>query len=325
VAVVLLLEQEIREQADVLAPRAAAGRAAELLVGADYLVIAARGSSDNAARYAQYLFGMTMRLPVALATPLLYAGEAPPLLRRGAVMAISQSGSSPDIVRVLAAARAQRRPAIAVTNDVGSPLAEVADLVVPLLVDAERSVAATKTYLASLHAIAQIAGVEPSTELPSLVRQVASEQLEQRSRFDALAGASFITAVGRGLGYATACESALKLRELSGIPAEGLSPPDLMHGPVAALGPSGWLWALDPDAALLDTAAARGTPAVVVSSDEDALARAHVPVRLPTGLPAWARPLVAVIPAQAAALRLAELRAVDVDAPHGLAKVTLTS
>ncbi len=198
-------------------------------------------------------------------------------------------------------------------------------MVVPLLAGAERSVAATKTYTASLHAVAQIAGTVPFAALGDLLRRFASEQLEERSRFDGLGAASFITAVGRGLDYATACESALKLRELSGIPAEGLSPPDLMHGPVAALGPSGWLWAVDPDTALLDTAAARGTPAVVLSSDDELLARAKVPVRVPRGLPAWAVPLVAVIPAQVAALRLAELRGVDVDSPHGLAKVTLTS
>ena len=123
----------------------------------DYLVVAARGTSDNAARYAQYLLGLCARLPVALAAPWLYSGDAPPLLSRGAVMAISQSGCSPDVIGVLAAGRAQSRPTVAITNDPDSPLAAEADVVVPLLAGVERSVAATKTYLASLHAIAQIA------------------------------------------------------------------------------------------------------------------------------------------------------------------------
>src|SRR4051794_33108102 len=240
-------------------------------------------------------------------------------------MAISQSGRSPDVLGVVAAARSQGRPTIALTNDPASRLAAAADVVVPLLAGEERSVAATKTYMASLHAVAQIAQVEPFPELASLVASVAAEQLAARSCFDPLADATFITACGRGLDYATACETALKLRELSGIPAEALSPPDLMHGPIAALGPAGWLWAIEPDAELLDAAAARGVPAVVVSSDDALLARAQVAVPIPGDLPDWAAPFVAVLPGQAAALRMAELRGVDVDSPHGLAKVTLTS
>src|SRR5262249_30551883 len=157
------LERELREQADVLAARTEPGweqarAAARALRGSDvrYIVIAARGTSDNAARYAQYLCGVQWRMPVALAAPWLYSGDSPPVLDGGAVLAISQSGRSPDVAAVVAAARDQRRPTVVITNDVGSPLAEQADVVVELLAGDERSVAATKTYLASLHAIAQI-------------------------------------------------------------------------------------------------------------------------------------------------------------------------
>ena len=120
----------------------AAAAAADVLASedVDYLIIAARGTSDNAARYAQYLLGTVARLPVGLAAPWLYTSSAPPLLRRGAVLAISQSGRSPDIRSVLAAARAQGRPAVALTNDIASPLAEDADVVVPLGAGDERSV-----------------------------------------------------------------------------------------------------------------------------------------------------------------------------------------
>src|SRR3954470_18214607 len=150
----------------MLAARASAGdaataRASALLRGADYVLIAARGSSDNAARYAQYLLGIEWRMPVGLATPWVVGRPDPPLLRGGAVLAISQSGRSPDVVGVVAAARSQRRPTVALTNDVGSPLACAAEVVVPMLAGAERSVAATKTYTASLHALASIAGVAP--------------------------------------------------------------------------------------------------------------------------------------------------------------------
>jgi glucosamine--fructose-6-phosphate aminotransferase (isomerizing) len=339
------LELEIREQADVLAARTESGwrdaaRAAEVLRRdeVDYLIIAARGSSDNAARYAQYLLGLDARLPVALAAPWLYAGDSPPLLGHAAVMAISQSGRSPDIVTVLEAARAQGRPTIAITNEVGSPLG-AADVVVPLLAGEERSVAATKTYLASLHAIAQIVAClrpDPSSahwfeRLPGLVSEIAEAELGTRSRFDPLDGVALVTAVGRGLHLSTAYETALKLRELSGIPAEPYSLPDLIHGPIAALHPGGVVWVVStsgrgqPDRAALEALAEDTGLSVAVSDDPDLVAAADVGIRIEPGLPDWLAPLLAVIPGQAAALRLGERRGVDLDHPHGLHKVTLTS
>jgi glutamine---fructose-6-phosphate transaminase (isomerizing) len=339
------LELEAREQGQILAARTAPGwrhaaEAADLLRrdDVDYLVIAARGTSDNAARYAQYLFGLEARLSVGLAAPWLYSADAPPLLSRAAVMAISQSGRSPDIVSVLTAARAQNRPTVAITNDVDSPLAAAANVVVPLLAGQERSVAATKTYLASLHAIAQVAAcLRPDPDhatwferVPGLVSTATETQLANRARFAPLGDASLITVVGRGLQLPTAHETALKLRELSGIPAEAFSLPDLMHGPIAALHASGALW-------LLSTSG-RGQPtldvfqqlrtglgtSVAVSDRDELIAAADIGIRVDGGLPEWLAPMVAVIPAQAAALALAEKRGVSVDHPHGLHKVTLT-
>ena len=339
------LELEIRQQGDVLASRAQPGwecaaNAASLLGAADvdYLVVAARGTSDNAARYAQYLLGLEARLPVALAAPWLYEGESPPLLSRGAVLAISQSGSSPDITAVVSAARDQGRPAVAITNDQQSPLAAVADVVVPLLAGTEQSVAATKTYLASLHAVAQLACCMRDGDgrdrwfdaLPALVAEIVEHQLSERARFDRLSGLALLTVVGRGLQYPTAHETALKVRELSGIPAEAFSPPDLIHGPIAALGPAGALWLIStqgrrqPDRATFDALRHGTSISVVVSDRSELVAAADIGVHMPAGLPQWLAPIVAVIPGQAAALRIGELRGVDVDRPHGLQKVTLT-
>jgi len=340
------LESELLEQGEVLASRAEGGRtaarsAADLLrsAGTDYLLLGGRGSSDNAARYAQYLFGFHAAMTAGLAAPWLFAGDFPsPSLRGGAVVAVSQSGGSPDVVALLAAARKQGRPAIAVTNEPGSPLAAMADVVVPLCMGPERSVAATKSYLASLHAIAQLAvALRPDPEmedwlrwLPERVALIVEEQLDSRAQFDALAGSAWLTVVGRGLNYATAHETALKLRELSGTPTEAFSPPDLLHGPVAALGPSTGLWIVSagggrqPDRELTGALRGRAGVVVAVSDDEELLATADVAVRLPSGLPAWAAPFLAVVPGQVAALRLAELRGVEVDSPHGLSKVTLT-
>jgi glucosamine--fructose-6-phosphate aminotransferase (isomerizing) len=334
------LERELREQGDALRSRSEPGRhyareAAELLRRPDvsHLIVAARGSSDNAGLYLQYLLGRRHGLAVGLAAMSLYSSpERAPDLRGAAVLGISQSGRSPDVVSVLAAARAQERPTIAITNDPDSPLAAEADAVVPLLVGEERSVAATKTYTATLHAIAQIAGVvrpecfSPFDELPDVLSRAVDDALAGRRRFDRLADAGFVTVLGRGLHYSTARESALKLRELSGIPAEGLSPPDLLHGPVAALAPSVGLWIVgdEPGPQLFGELRERAGVSVAVSADPDLLHQADIPVPLPAGLPSWAAPIVAIAPAQAAALRLAEVRGGDVDHPHGLSMVTLT-
>jgi glucosamine--fructose-6-phosphate aminotransferase (isomerizing) len=339
------LELEAREQGDVLAARAERGwehaAAAAHVLGrddVDYLVIAARGTSDNAARYAQYLLGLRARLVVGLAAPWLYSGDRPPRLTRAAVLAISQSGRSPDIVGVLAAARRQGRPTMAITNDPGSPLAAVADVLVPLLAGEEQSVAATKTYLASLHAIAQIgACLDPDPDdadwfgrVPGLVSAMAAAQLAGRSQFDRLGRSALTTVVARGLQLPTAHETALKLRELSAIPAEAFSLPDLLHGPIAALRASGAVWLVStagrehPDRAVFDALRADTGTSVAVSDHEDLLAAADIGVRIEPDLPEWLAPMLAVIPAQAAALRLGEITGVSVDHPHGLHKLTLT-
>jgi glutamine---fructose-6-phosphate transaminase (isomerizing) len=320
------LEREILAQGAALRERAAAGagaaeEAAARLGEVDYLLVAARGSSDNAARFAQYLLGAEAHLTVALAAPWLYADQRrTPRIGRGAVLGISQSGRSPDVVAVLEAAHAQGRPALAITNDDRSPLAEQADVTIPLGVGAERSVAATKTFTASLHAVAQLAAAlaprgrvaRGLPDLPALLTNAAAEQLATRSRFDVLEQVRRIVVVGRGFAYAIAHETALKLRELSGIPAEAFSPPDLMHGPIAALDESTALWLIQPDPETAPELQSRAGPTIVVG-EEDA-----------DRLDDWTRAFLAVLPAQAAGLWLAERLGVEVDHPHGLQKVTLT-
>jgi glutamine---fructose-6-phosphate transaminase (isomerizing) len=342
------LETELRDQGPALARREASGRwdaeRAAALLGrddVDYLLIAARGSSDNAARYGQYMLGLETGLTVALAAPWLYGhGHQPPALARAAVLAISQSGRSPDVVGVLAAARAQRRPTIALTNAPEAPLAEHADVVVDLAVGPERSVAATKTYTASLHALAQIASAlapdriadESLRALPARLETAVAEQLTGRDRFDVLARARPLTVVGRGLDYATAHETALKVRELGGVPAEGFSLPDLLHGPVAALDRDAMVWmtssGADAEAEVIDAFGelrSRAGVTVAVSGDPRLLELADLAVEVPRDLEEWAGPVIAVVAGQVAGLRLAEIGEGDIDRPFGLAKVTLTN
>src|SRR3954464_3326454 len=183
------LETELREQPEALArplerQAASARTAAQLFQRSDlrYLLIASRGSSSNVARYAQYLLGRAHRVPVMFATPSLYTiYEQPPRLTGAVVVGISQSGASPDVASVLAEARRQGRPTIALTNVVDSPLARVADVVLLLEAGEERAVAATKTYLNSLGAIAMLfAAVDGPVAEAELARMpdVLEEQIE---------------------------------------------------------------------------------------------------------------------------------------------------
>jgi glucosamine--fructose-6-phosphate aminotransferase (isomerizing) len=263
----------------------------------------------------------------------------PPRLSGALVLGISQSGRSPDVTEVLEEARRQGRPTVAITNDVASPLAAAADEVLALEAAEEVAVAATKTYVNSLGAVALLFAVATGdaaalAELERVPSQLAL-QLERSwddvRRLDLLGDLQGGTVVARGINYATAFEIALKIRELSGLLFEAYSSADLMHGPVAAIG-AGWpVIAIAPRgpafrtmATALDALRTRGARLVVVSDVDDALRRAEVSLPLWTRVPEWLSPLVAVVPGQLAALRLAQLRGIDLDAPLGLSKVTLT-
>jgi glucosamine--fructose-6-phosphate aminotransferase (isomerizing) len=341
------LEHELREQPEALArliekQRAYAEGTRELFARSDvqYILIASRGSSSNAARYAQYLLGRAHRVPVAFATPSLFTlYEQPPRLDGALVIGISQSGKSPDVVEVVAEARRQGRPTIALTNAPSSPLGMAADGVLKLEAGNEQAVAATKTYVNSLGAVALLFATTTgdSQALGELQRvpEQLSRQLdrswEDTAEVDRLGAVDGGTVVARGINYCTSFEIALKIRELSGLLFESWSAADLMHGPVAAIGPGWPVIAVAPKgpalgamAEAVDKVSQRGARAVVISDDDDVRARGEIGLALLPGVPEWLSPLVAVVPGQLAAMRLAQLRGIDLDAPLGLSKVTLT-
>ncbi|GBD18457.1 Glutamine--fructose-6-phosphate aminotransferase [isomerizing] [bacterium HR27] len=305
-----------------------------------YVVIAARGSSDNAARYAQYLFGAYNRLPVALATPSLFTlYRRPPSLAGSLVLAISQSGRSPDIVAVIAEGRRQGALTLAVTNDPASPLAQAAELVLPLLAGEERAVAATKTYTAQLFVLAllsvALAGdrtrLSQLAEVPAALRRTLERNRDLAPQLGPFRDARLLAVIGRGFNYATAFEVALKLQETCLVLAQPYSSADFRHGPIALvepgfpvvlIAPSG---AAFPDlAALTEDLAARKAALAIVSDAPTLLARADLPLPLPPAVPEWLSPLVAVVPGQLLALALAWVRGLDPDRPRGLTKVTRT-
>ncbi len=315
--------------------------------GITHVVIAARGTSDNAAVYAQYLWGRHLRLPVALTTPSLFAGDAPPRLDGALVVGVSQSGASPDLVAVLAEARRQARPTLAVTNVGDSPLAQHADVVVDLAAGEERAVAATKTYTSSLVALAVLTdalaeglggewvGGEAVAVAGHLdgVAEAAAAVLEADPLtpplLRLLEGRDRIAVVGRGLDLATAREWALKLQELSGVLAHHWSTADFRHGPfaLAADGLPGAV--VSTDAGHADEA--RALVADLVEAGADPLLVTDRPPREPrcevVALPPadpLCGPITAIVAAQLATVALTRRRGRDADQPALLSKVTLT-
>ncbi len=305
-----------------------------------YIVIAARGTSDNAATYAKYVFASFNRLPVALATPSLYTlYRTPPRLEGALVIGISQSGESPDIVAVVEEARRQNAPTLAITNFADSPLARAADHVVLQHAGEEKTIAATKTYTTQLCALALLSTALADdrarrAELDAVPDAVARTlALSDAAEFAASRWAIVTTmlVIGRGYNYATAFEIALKLKELAYVTAEPFSSADFLHGPIAVIQGGYPVLMVAPRGRvfddLLDVARqlkARGADLVMISDAADALAPSRAPLALPVALPEWLSPLVAVVPGQLLAYHLTAAKGYDPDHPRGLTKVTRT-
>ena len=341
------LYREIHEQPEVTArllqrQRENAGALAAAMQRRDIagIVIAARGTSDNAARYAQYLLAAANGLVVGLATPSLFTiYKTPPRFGNLLVLGISQSGKSPDIVAVVAEGKRQGALTAAITDFPDSDLGQSADYVIDLSAGEERSIAATKTYTAELAAIALLSvaldGDGERSEMLGRIPEQVARTLEVENQIAQAAERyrymQSCVVIGRGYNYATAFELSLKLKELTYTVVEPYSSADFMHGPLAMVGsgfpviviaPSGQM--LPDMLAFMDTVQQRHAELLVISDDETALSMGRVPLRLPRGVPEWLSPLTGIVPGQLFAMYLAHARGYDVDRPRGLHKVTET-
>lgn len=307
----------------------------------DYIFLVARGTSDNAGRYAQYLMGATNGLPIALATPSLFTlYEAPPRLKRALVVGVSQSGKSPDIVRVLEEARSQGCPTLAITNAPGSDLNRAADFQINVQAGWEAAVAATKSYTAQLMAIAMLsaamkedmAAYEVLKRVPGWVDQMLAldptiGRMAERYRY-----MEQCVVIGRGYNYSTAFEWSLKMKELAYVVAEPYSSADFQHGPIAVVDQGFPVMAVMPEGRvlpdLLDLAerlhSEKKAELMVISNNDQVLALAQSPIRLPADIPEWVSPLVSIVPGQLFAYHLTRAKGYDTEAPRGLRKVTET-
>jgi len=299
-----------------------------------WIATGARGSSDNAATFAKYLFETRLGVATMSAAPSvqsIYAAEQD--LAGTLFLAISQSGKSPDLLRQADAAKRAGARVVAMVNVEESPLAAAADFVIPLRAGPELSVAATKSFLCSLSAILHLAAEwKGDNALRAALTRVPATLDEDRaadwsSLVDGLAEANSLFVVGRGLGLAAAQEAALKLKETCGIHAEAFSAAEVQHGPMALVGPGFpvvfFVQDDDTQASTLEVAAkfgARGAHVWTIGAEAEGSDALPLPAKLD---PACA-PLVAVHRFYAAVNALAVRRGRDPDAPPHLRKVTET-
>lgn len=344
----MTLIEEITQQPAVLSQLLSSGRRSIQQIAQtiqqrqiDYIYLAARGTSEHAGIYGQYLFGSVQRIPVALGAPSLFSVyHTPPRLERALVIGVSQSGQSPDILAVVEEGQRQGALTLAITNNPESPLANAANLVIDIMAGPERAVAATKSYTAQLMAFAMLSAhlandPQMLAALEAVPEQVA-QALALEPQLEALAN-RFVAAqqavtLGRGFHFATAMEWALKLKEMTYVMADRYSTAEFRHGPIAVVEPGfpvfvaisrdpGLPGAVELTKQLTEQYQAH---TVVVSEDEAALQAGQSAVRVPDGLPAWLMPLVSIIPAQLFCLHLAQRRGINPAAPRGLSKITLT-
>jgi glucosamine--fructose-6-phosphate aminotransferase (isomerizing) len=298
-------------------------------------VLVARGSSDHAAIFGRYLLEPATGRPVALAAPSLQTLYAAPVDYRGfLVVAVSQSGRTPEIATLVERLSAAGARTLAVTNEADSPLAAAADSFIELWAGTEHAVPATKTFTAQALALAILAealGPVPWTEqdwtrLPDALETVLADSEPAKRVAAAIGDAPGLITVARGYTYPMALEAALKLKETAELLAEGYSAADLRHGPTAVVSAGFPVLAMStsgPAAAdLADLTAGLRARGAAVHEIAD---RADAELPIPAGLAEPLAAIVAVVRAQQVALALARHRGLDPDAPHGLSKVTLTT
>jgi len=344
----MTLHSEITEQPDrikslLFSQRKTVERIAAEIQKRDiqYVFLSARGTSDNAGRYANYLLGAQNGLPLALATPSLFTYyKQPPKLKNALVIGISQSGQSPDIVSVLEEGRKQGCLTLAITNEPSSPLAQTSDFVFDIQAGAEKAVAATKTYTAELMAVAMLSTALHGTKkawvelakVPAWMTQVLKldgfiSQAAQRYRY-----IDQTVVLGRGFNYATAFEWALKMKELTYIIAEPYSSADFAHGPIAMMVSGYPVFAVAPKGKVFDSMLEMlkrlrdlSAELVVISNDKRALSLAQVPLNIPADVPEWLSPLVSILPAQLFAYHLTLAKGFNTEQPRSIRKVTETT
>jgi glucosamine--fructose-6-phosphate aminotransferase (isomerizing) len=310
------MEAEIREQTSVLIANSDAyldaSKAAFQRESFEMVLLAARGSSDHAALFARYLIEIHLGIPVVLAAPSVFTRyHAHVKYPKCLAIGISQSGAAPDVAEVLETLRDQGLTTLAITNTESSRLTKTANFTMALNVGLESSVAATKTYNASLLALYQLVRAlganlpDPKEWLPNQDWENICDKAAMAEAPRLSKSASVFT-LARGYSYASALESALKLMECALIPAKGFSWADFQHGPTAL--------------------AVSGSSAIVYGTVGEGLAErgCHVIHAPNPGCPPELAPIKEMVFGQYLALHASRFAGLDADTPPNLRKVTQT-
>ncbi|MFA5858549.1 MAG: SIS domain-containing protein [Elusimicrobiota bacterium] len=301
--------------------------------------LCARGTSDNAANLGRYLLEYVTGIPITLTMPSIYTlYKHPPRIGKNAiVIGISQSGETIEVCEVLKEVKKLGAIALAITNEPNSTLANVADEVILCHAGIERSVAATKTYTTQLTALYLLAGMFAKNE--SLLNQLRRAPLKITELFaletvikQKIERYKYITdciVLGRGFNYATALETALKLKETCYIPADPYSSADFMHGPVATVEQNLPVIIYAPNDPTLQgqretvtKIRSRGAETIIVTSDNKLLRQAQWPIEVPKDIPFIISPFTNIVVGQMLAAHLSLTKGYNPDAPRGLTKVT---
>lgn len=305
------------------------------------VVLAARGTSDNAALFGRYLLEITTRIPVSLAAPSIYTlYNARVNFREALVVAISQSGESTDTNLILEQARQQGALTVGITNERSSSLAKLADHVFLVHAGKEKSVAATKTYTGQvlmlyLLAYALGAKIRPDdlARIPDRAASALRLEAEVRALSERYRYMDHCVVMGRGLNYANAFEMSLKLMETCYVIAERFSSADFLHGPIALVEPSFPVFVFAPAGvtwkpvreAIEKLKTLQAETVIITDAANPAAAEVGTRViRLPQRINELYTPIPYIIPAQMFAGCLAAQKGLNPDRPRTLSKVTLT-
>lgn len=339
-----LMLEEIGEQPAVLektirAESEKAVRLGEFLRGRDIdlIVLAARGSSDNASLFGRYLLEITTGIPVSLSAPSIFTLYKAKLnLKRALVIGVSQSGEGTDINTVLENAKETGAFTLGITNEAESTMAKIADETLLIHAGREKSVAATKTYTGQMLHFYLLASMLSKQKLDfEKIPEFAAKALELRPQIEDIVKRYLFmencVVVGRGINYGNAYELALKLMETCYVVAERFSSADFFHGPLAIVerrfpaimfAPKGITRQTNVD--LLKQLQQLHADSFSITNDEEIAGLSSIALRMPEEIDEFLSPIPFIIPAQIFAALLAEAKGIDPDQPRSLSKVTKT-
>ncbi len=303
----------------------------------DLIVLAARGSSDNASLFGRYLLEITTGIPVSLSAPSVFTLYNAKLnLKRALVIGVSQSGEGIDINTVLESAKKSGAITLGITNEADSTMAKIADETLLIHAGREKSVAATKTYTGQMLHFYLLASVLSDKKIDfEKIPDFAGKALDLKNEIETLVERYLFmencVVVGRGINYGNSYEFALKLMETCYVVAERFSSADFFHGPLAIVerrfpvimfAPNGVTKQSNID--LLKNLHELHADSFSITNDKEIAALSSLALRMPAEIDEFLSPIPFILPAQLFAAFLAKLKGINPDSPRSLSKVTKT-